>query len=422
MIEWNSYFSQLHVREGDQLKRSGALHIFTDGSCHNQQNQLLRFASWAVILASPDSLHDYHGSEVLARGPLPGLLQSAVRAEIYAVLCALQMVAEHKGAVTLWTDCDAVVKKFRRLLAGHEVSPNSAHGDLWQAISACLAVRTYSIEITKVAAHQDVTHAATALEEWCFRYNHLADKHAVQANYDRPPEFWELFERHRDAVAFTAHFNQLIWNVVLAVSQAVVREEQPLQVLVEPQESALPLPATNWRGLPPLSIPSKAVRWYGDRMVRLLLSWFWQSLDSSTHRVCWVSHFQLYVDYMCSTGHPGPVHVSQWRDGEEVTHLSLMGYSFRQRARWFTKMLKESLKHLGVSLHMGYGRPSSQAVQMHTGVLALPWDPLRLRLADKWMMTCSNQTFKRQTRAIDSLPIAGRRTDFPEVYVSSLGL
>lgn len=124
---------------------------------------------------------------------------------------------------------------------------------------------------------------------------------------------------------------------------------------------------------------------------------------------------------MCSTGHPGPVHVKRWRDGADVQNLSLQGYSFRQRTRWFTKMLKESLKHMGVSLHMGYGRPYSQAIMMHTGVLAVPWDPQRIYMVDKWMMAVANQTFKRQSAAIHALPYAPRRSDFPEVFVSTIG-
>ena len=423
LLEWNSYFAQLQIPDAGCFTalRDGVVHIFTDGSCHNQHDQGCRFAGWAVILASPDSVHDYTGAEILDRGPLPGLLQSAVRAEIFAVARALQMVEMHEGEVMLWSDCDAVVKKLRRLLAGHTVAINSTHADLWASIARSLRRRQARTGITKVAAHQDPLAAQTALEEWCFRYNHLADKHAVQACMERSEEFWELYARHCGAMAYVSHYNHLIWQVQLSISQQVVRAAQPVQVLLEPLGADLPLPTTPWMGLPAFTVPPGAVRWYGDKMVRLIMSWLWQSVDGSKP-MRWVSHFQLYIDYMCSTGHPGPIHVKQWRDGAEVSNLGLLGFSFRQRTRWFIKLLKETLKHMGVSLAMGYGRPDSQIIQMHTGVLALPWDPHRLILVDKWMLAIAGQTFKRQSRLIDSLPFGHRKAEFPEVFVSTFGL
>jgi ribonuclease HI len=82
------------------------------------------------------------------------LLRSSVRAEIYAILHALQIVRSHPHRVMLWTDCAAVVRKFRRLVAGHTLSVNSAHADLWNEISVCLQNWQASTHITKVAAHQ----------------------------------------------------------------------------------------------------------------------------------------------------------------------------------------------------------------------------------------------------------------------------
>ena len=97
-----------------------------------------------------------------------------------------------------------------------------------------------------------------------------------------------------------------------------------------------------------------------------------------------------------------------WSDGAEVSNLGLLGFSFRQHTRWFIKLLKVTLKHMGVSLTMGCERPDSQIFQMHTGVLALPWDPQRMILVYKWMLANAGQTFKRQSRLIVSLPFGHR--------------
>ena len=63
-------------------------------------------------------MHDYTGSQVIDAGVLPGILQSAVRAEIFAVLQALKLTVRHKGTVRLWSDCDSVVRRVTKLLQG----------------------------------------------------------------------------------------------------------------------------------------------------------------------------------------------------------------------------------------------------------------------------------------------------------------
>ena len=198
-LDWYQHFANLEELPVPQHDLLGEAHIFTDGSCQNQKYPTLRFAGWAVILASTSSLGNLSHSEVLDAGVLPGLLQSAVRAEIYAVWRALLLSRDHPGLVHIWTDCDAVVKKFRRLLAGSAVKVNSLHADLWGEIHQCLLDRAGPTCITRVAAHQCVETASTAFHEWCFRHNALADKHANQVNLARDEGFWCLYQRHLTA-------------------------------------------------------------------------------------------------------------------------------------------------------------------------------------------------------------------------------
>ena len=155
--------------------------------------------------------------------------------------------------------------------------------------------------------------------------------------------------------------------------------------------------------------------------VRRILSWFWQTVGSGNEELRWISHFQLYADYMCSTGHPGPVHLKKWADGETVPGLQLRGFAFRQRTRWFVKVWKESLRHLGIVLESTFGRPSSQVVLMHTGCVSLPWPAERLTLVDRWLLSCAQTTFKRQARSIDALPYADIQPGFPPMYQSTAG-
>ena len=422
-LEWNQYFAAIEEPNVPSFEFSGDVHLFTDGSCYAQQDVHLRFAGWAVVQASFAGVHDYTGSRILDSGVLPGLLQSSVRAEIYAVLHALRLTVHHAGSVYIWTDCDAVVRRLCRILAGAHVRTNSAHADLWSSISQCLVGRTRRVFITRVAAHRCPEDASTALAEWCFRNNGLADKQAGRANVQRTAAFWALQRRHSLAVAGIAFLNRTVQAVLLQISQEVVRQETPCLVELPalPVEPALPLQP--WTGLPRLTIPAAATRWYGDAIVRTLASWFWYAVTDSLSPIAWVSHFQLYADFMLSMGHPGPVHIDRWRDGSVLPWVSLAGYAYKQRTRWFTKVLKEILRHQGVKLQMGYGKPCSQMLLFHTGVIAVPWPRYRLSLVDDWFLRCSDgNTFRRQSKVLDRMPIAALHPEFPLVPISSLGL
>ena len=89
------------------------LHLFTDGSCASQHDALLRFASWSVVSAGLQG--DFESTHILATGVLPGILQSAYRAEVFAVRQALRACHPSLCVISLWTDCAAVVSLCREI-------------------------------------------------------------------------------------------------------------------------------------------------------------------------------------------------------------------------------------------------------------------------------------------------------------------
>ena len=420
-LNWDQYFVSLVHSPVPCWNFDGPLNVFTDGSCHGQHRAQTRFAGWAVVLAATEAVHDYTGSQVLDAGVLPGYLQSAVRAEIYAVLRALQITRQHVGKVMLWCDCAAVVKRLRRILAGHDVKKNCSHSDLWVQIRECLQERCGPVMITKVAAHQTENAAPDVFTEWCIRHNSLADKQAVRANLTRTRGFWYMFQQHIQALDNITAINRCVQQVQLASSQDVVRLGEPVKHDIAPIDLELPPPCRPWCPLPSLQIPDKAVRWYGDATVRRIVSWFWQTAFDSIVEPVWVSHYQLYVDYMCCTGHPGPVNINGWIDGERLSHLYLRGLAFRTRARWFAKVWREILRHQGIILETAFGRPCSQVILLHTGCVSLPWPRDRLENVDRWMFACSQTAFKRQSTAIDSLPFASIQPGFPPCFQTTAG-
>ena len=131
--------------------------------------------------------------EVVASGPLPGILQSSYRAELFDIWRALLLGRTCEARVFLWTDCDSVVKRLRRLLGGHKPRLNSAHADLWLEIFHCLQdYRVNQVVVTKVAAHLSLDAVGSALEEWCVLHNAYSDRAAQLAQWKRSPEFWRF--------------------------------------------------------------------------------------------------------------------------------------------------------------------------------------------------------------------------------------
>ena len=394
----------------------GDLHVFTDGSCMNQAFPTCRVAAWAVVLACPLC----PGSSVVAdSGPLPGILQSSYRAEIFAALRALQVSRLQTGKVFIWSDCNAVVKRFSRMLAGGEPKPNSAHYDLWLEIFLCLhEFSPEQIVVTKVKAHQLMVDVSSPLEEWCVAQNSLADQAANRAQWQRPASFWQLMDAHINATLACRRISREVQGVMLAISKAAicdagVEEDAERVALGVPAE----VPDDAWVDLQPLSIPAPAVRWYGDEVVRSVLSWYWQSLHDSEHDVIWVSQYHLCLDFEMS-GERGPTKFDVWRPVRCTPHLDLLSILFQTRSRWFAKVLKECLRHMGQGFTFAYCRPHSDALFLHTGCLALRWDPSRICAIDNWILQFSPGGISRTSKALEGMPVASRNAKFPPVWLS----
>ena len=370
---WFARLAQISVPACVPVQDLGRdVHLFTDGSCLNPGFPNCRVASWAVVMAGFLHMAD---ASVVASGPLPGVLQSSYRAEIFAVWQALLAARMQTGRIFIWSDCSAVVRRLGRLLAGGEPKPNSAHSDLWGCMYDTIGdFQPGQIVLRKVVAHQNTLHAISPLDEWCIAQNSFADAAAACAQWQRPAEFWTWYAHHVNSVCACRDISRQVQQVLLAVSRAAVSDDGLCDENAREDLGVSPVvPPGTWQELGVLHIPLQAVRWYGDMVVRTVLSWYWQSV-SSTAEVQWISQYQLYIDFMLC-GECGPVKLDSWRSGDSVPHVDLLSISFLTRARWFSRTLKECLKHHGQGFQFSYCRPSSRALNLHTGCLAVPWRP-----------------------------------------------
>ena len=267
-------FSPLPANEGS------VLHLFTDGSCYDQQHASVRFASWGVVVAglSDDGLDEWK-----LAGFVPGILQSAYRAEVWALRMAVRVGCHFRRAVHVWSDCAAVVASFRRILRGEPVPPNHPHRDLWEPIAADVRrLGASTLQITKVASHVQIADdKVSPLQSWCAFHNSRVDAVAGDFNLARGQDFWDFYTKHTAAVGLATRISREVQHVQLAISRVVLRENDGSKQVEATEALSTPVvnPLPEWSPLPTLQrLPAQAVRWYGKPMVNLLMAWFWQVL------------------------------------------------------------------------------------------------------------------------------------------------
>ena len=274
------------------------LHLFTDGTCANQPDRLKRYAAWGIAqadLSQPLPLANVRQWS----GWLPGLVQSAYRAETRALFHAFVLASAVTKPVYVWTDCQALCQQVEFVRSGRSIATHRPHADLWRALAPLIRRCTHVI-VMKVSSHVE-GRAVTPLESWAFHYNALVDQVALDANSQRPDSFWSLCSAHFQAVEFARHVSREVQQTMLRISLAVLRD-QDLVAAAEPSappqvvKSNLPLPP--WEPLEvPTVIPAAAVRWYGESMVRLILLWFFGVLsECEPSNMTWISCFQLFVE------------------------------------------------------------------------------------------------------------------------------
>ena len=200
--------------------------LYTDGSCLCQSNPLLRCAAWSVVVA-PEFRDDWIPGKVQVLGAsfLPGLCQTAYRAELYAVAYGLHCAADRQTPVRIWTDCKGVLLRFLGLVRGHsKLNLNRSNADLWSWILQSIdRLGLENVAIFKVPAHRALHSATTRREAWQFFHNDYADKAARLANQSRPQAFWQVWEQHAQAVVKAHNIFQQVRTLQIAVGKRHVQ-------------------------------------------------------------------------------------------------------------------------------------------------------------------------------------------------------
>lgn len=389
--------------------------VFTDGSCLFQSCPLYRCAAWSSILVTADCSSWSPGcTQVIGASHLPGVCQTAFRAELYAVAFTLHQAAEQQAKVRLWTDCLGVIARYNLLVHGHKrLNVNRSNADLWTwVLQSVDRLGHWNIKLCKVQAHRCVASATTRLEAWQYYCNDIADRTARSANQDRSPEFWALWEAHVRAVGAT----ETVFAQVSALHLAVGRRQVQSQVSADAGDpDPGPVRQTrvfeqvflrgSWDGrlLPQVS------RLYGTTVMQKINNWLVGRLADNADLI-WVSFAQLYLDFQLSERHPGPVRVNgHWIDAEQRQYLEVDSYTFKQRTKWFRLCLKHLWKEAGMTVGMQQCRPQSSTITAFVPSASLPWDAHALAAVDSWLGRHLSEPCTRDAAALNRLPMPPMR-------------
>ena len=141
-----------------RVSHASIIDAFTDGSCLHPADPALRHAAFSVVLSDPYRLdYDHSWFHPPVAQPLSGVLQTVYRAELSAIISALQFAVQRQCCVRIWTDCLNVIKVFQaHVIDGIRVRPNEKNADLLLAfVDLAQQLGRTRLAILKVAAHVD---------------------------------------------------------------------------------------------------------------------------------------------------------------------------------------------------------------------------------------------------------------------------
>ncbi len=192
-----------HVSSFSVLPHGCIKHVFTDGTCSDPHDCESALAAWAVVWADE--------GVVLSSGVVPGITQSILRAEVLAVISAVEWGASHPGELHVWCNNETVVTHMRSLQQHLDSPDNFAHSDLWWKLDALLRQALADVYIHKVASHLSDQDRDSPESDWCSKWNSVADAQAARANRVRPSWFekiWDGFQRYRQQWSEYSRFVQ----------------------------------------------------------------------------------------------------------------------------------------------------------------------------------------------------------------------
>ena len=152
-------------------------HLFTDGSCDHSVHADFALAAWAVINATD--------GQPISCGPVPGLMQTAPRAELLAMISAARWALKFHKKCIVWADALGVVEGVADIR--NLTRRSDDNDDLWDVLESLLQQMPAETFLVKhVPSHLCTGRTESPFEDWIAQHNQHADTLAGFANRNRP--------------------------------------------------------------------------------------------------------------------------------------------------------------------------------------------------------------------------------------------
>ena len=183
--------------------KAGTQDLFTDGSCFYADMPALALAAWGVV----------HGERLqpLACGPVPGLLQTVARAELWAVISAVKWHIWSGLAVRIWCDSQFVVEGAQKLMETGLFGRIQDNADLWELLADVLRqADPDKLFISHVPSHLDPAACDNDFECWVAHGNNAVDRLAVTANRNRSALLMEVHDQAKT-------WHSAMWSMAISL-------------------------------------------------------------------------------------------------------------------------------------------------------------------------------------------------------------
>ena len=147
---------------------------------------MLNLASWSVVNAT-------HG-DVVATAPLEGITQTIDRAELTALLRALQWLHNTELSACIWSDSLSTVQVANYIQRTGTIPEGVANLDVWTEVHAMLHHRPPDrTHIRWIPSHLPPSAGEDPFEDWLIHWNDRADALALHTNRRRRHDLWRTY-------------------------------------------------------------------------------------------------------------------------------------------------------------------------------------------------------------------------------------
>ena len=370
--------------------------LFTDGGCRAPTSPISKLASWGVAIGNIESQQIIP----LSSGVLPGLVQTAVRAEIVALISACEYAIKTKSRISFAIDNDLVFSRMKKFITRDcHIKPNQKDADLWQPLrELARRLRKQVDVVVKVFSHQNLDLLETDEEIWCCTGNNVADSIATHAVFTQP-QVWTLWQELQKEIAIIHTLREAIHKTIVQIGKQAIRakpetteeDKAPRQARVQREDMVAVKPLPLIEPLP--------LRYKIDSYGRFLEWWNHQMDDSGDVKL--VSWFQLNALY--ENAKLPSLSYSKSTKRWSTKNAEPRQGTFVTRTNSFARFVQGMYMVADLTCHVLHIRPNSECIQFWTQCLAVKIRRRSLELSEALLQ--ENQAVFRSVNALRAIDI-----------------